>query len=181
MFVFLSASNVTQKEKTAPGRRSHPQKEPRNNHPPAHNSSASSSRRQSGPRPSSRPRSLPRATPPDKRKSGASGNGSSPTPRKALSGSGVHDEGNDRTWKCTICRRYDPKLPRGAAARRGGGSKGSGNGQTEWIGCDCNRWYHVLCTKVEDEEGLENFSCELVNIKCLLPDGSDQKSDLYIT
>jgi hypothetical protein len=42
--------------------------------------------------------------------------------------SGVHDLARTETWVCAICRFYDPPAKEAPPT-------------TEWIGCDCNRWY----------------------------------------
>ena len=72
--------------------------------------------------------------------------------------SGYHDMTNVETWVCAICRLYDP-----ATSEFG---EGSGD-TTEWIGCDCNRWYHKLCTKLAVVD--ESFSCAQVKLECLPP------------
>ena len=41
---------------------------------------------------------------------------------------------NVETWKCAICKQYDPVLPTGVEPSK--------MPTTEWVGCDCNRWYH---------------------------------------
>jgi len=69
---------------------------------------------------------------------------------------GYHNERDNNTWVCYTCKCYDPiyseneKIPE----------------STEWIGCDCGRWYHQVCTKlaVIDES---SFSCHSVNVKCI--------------
>eukprot|EP00096_Caligus_rogercresseyi_P012105 TRINITY_DN4981_c0_g1_i1.p1 TRINITY_DN4981_c0_g1~~TRINITY_DN4981_c0_g1_i1.p1 ORF type:complete len:281 (+),score=38.96 TRINITY_DN4981_c0_g1_i1:149-991(+) len=73
---------------------------------------------------------------------------------RPTSSTGFHDMMNVDTWVCAICGLFDPH----------GSSKDS---KTEWIGCDCNRWYHQLCTKLKVLD--KNFSCTKVNLKCLPP------------
>ena len=68
-----------------------------------------------------------------------------------LQTSGFHDMANVETWKCAICKQYDPVGPSGAT--------------TEWVGCDCNRWYHQFCTGLDTVD--DSFSCKLVKLKCL--------------
>jgi len=75
--------------------------------------------------------------------------------------SGYHDMSNVETWVCAICHLYDP-----ATDEPGGGDDGSGD-TTEWIGCDCNRWYHKLCTGLAVVG--ETFCCAQVKLSCLPP------------
>jgi len=75
--------------------------------------------------------------------------------------SGYHDMSNVETWVCAICHLYDP-----ATDEPGGGDDGSGD-TTEWIGCDCNRWYHKLCTGLAVVD--ETFCCAQVKLSCLPP------------
>jgi len=67
---------------------------------------------------------------------------------------GRHDIRNVETWVCAICGQYDPVLP------------GGGGDTTEWIGCDCNRWFHKFCTKLKVVD--DNFSCKMVQKTCLI-------------
>ena len=53
----------------------------------------------------------------------------------SASSTGFHDMANVETWKCAICKQYDPVLPTGVEASKMPTT-------TEWVGCDCNRWYH---------------------------------------
>jgi len=69
---------------------------------------------------------------------------------------GLHDLRNLDTWVCAICGRYDPVLPRGEELEN----------TTEWIGCDCNRWFHKFCTRLKVVD--DNFSCKLVQKTCLV-------------
>jgi len=69
---------------------------------------------------------------------------------------GYHDMSNVETWVCAICQCYDPV--------DAGHDQGSGD-TTEWIGCDCGRWYHKICTGLPVVD--ENFSCALVKLECL--------------
>jgi len=75
--------------------------------------------------------------------------------------SGYHDMSNVETWVCAICHLYDP-----ATDEPGGGDDGSGD-TTEWIGCDCNRWYHKFCTGLAVVD--ETFCCAQVKLTCLPP------------
>jgi len=74
--------------------------------------------------------------------------------------SGYHDMSNVETWVCAICHLYDPA----ATDEPGGGDDGD---TTEWIGCDCNRWYHKLCTGLAVVD--ETFCCAQVKLSCLPP------------
>ena len=70
--------------------------------------------------------------------------------------SGFHDFEDVETWVCAICQCYDPPVdPNNPLAVM----------TTEWIGCDCNRWYHQYCTglKVIDD----SFSCKQLGRECL--------------
>ena len=68
--------------------------------------------------------------------------------------SGFHDISRKDTWVCAICECYDPPVEDSAVLPT-----------TEWIGCDCDRWYHKHCTKLEKID--ESFSCKNVNLNCL--------------
>ena len=65
------------------------------------------------------------------------------------------------TMACRVCKCYDPiittpvKNPKQAEAMM----------TTEWIGCDCNRWYHKYCTKLKKID--DSFSCVQLGIECL--------------
>jgi len=74
---------------------------------------------------------------------------------------GYHDLEDVETWVCGVCKCYDPiittpvKNPKQAEAMM----------TTEWIGCDCNRWYHKYCTKLKKID--DSFSCVQLGIECL--------------
>jgi len=63
---------------------------------------------------------------------------------------------------CAICKGYDdPELCEEEA-----------DAKTEWIGCECDRWYHSSClSNVATNVGLqlnhENFNCEQINNECI--------------
>jgi len=63
---------------------------------------------------------------------------------------------------CAICKGYDdPELIESEADQ-----------QTQWIGCDCDRWYHTSClSHVAAKVGLqldhESFNCEQINNECI--------------
>jgi len=58
---------------------------------------------------------------------------------------------------CGICELLDPpvdpKNPLSAVET------------TEWVGCDCYRWFHKCCTKLM--KITEKFSCKSVKMKCI--------------
>ena len=60
---------------------------------------------------------------------------------------------------CGICKEYDPPLPEG-----GESEKGSKYYTTDWVGCDCDMWYHKQCTKLKRIK--QRFSCRSVKRKC---------------
>ena len=72
---------------------------------------------------------------------------------------GFHDLDDVETWVCAICQCYDPviKNPRDKELLM----------TTEWIGCDCNRWYHKYCTKLKHID--DSFSCKQLKKECLPP------------
>ena len=58
--------------------------------------------------------------------------------------------------KCGICEMMDPPIDPDA---------GTVTAETEWIGCDCFRWFHKGCTKLA--KFTDKFSCKSVKMKCL--------------
>lgn len=64
---------------------------------------------------------------------------------------------------CCVCMGYDdPDFNDGTEEDK----------ETEWVGCDCGRWYHDSClTKVASHIGLhlqvETFNCEQINHNCI--------------
>ncbi len=79
-----------------------------------------------------------------------------------LPSTGFHDMENVETWVCAICGCYDPILssPLKAAIPEAGAT-------TDWIGCDCNRWFHTQCTKLKKIS--DNFSCKQLKMQCIVP------------
>ena len=71
--------------------------------------------------------------------------------------SGYHDFEDVETWVCAICQCYDPIITSPI--------KSHIPETTEWIGCDCNRWYHKYCTKLKTID--DSFSCKELNRECL--------------
>lgn len=59
---------------------------------------------------------------------------------------------------CGICHEYDPPHPDGLA-------KKTQSYTTDWVGCDCSRWFHKHCTNKQRFTTL--FSCRSVKMKCL--------------
>ena len=57
--------------------------------------------------------------------------------------------------KCGLCNEYDPPIPNAV-----GGSTYT----TEWVGCDCERWYHKYCTGLT--RFTNKFSCKSVKMRC---------------
>merc|ERR1712181_141013 len=44
---------------------------------------------------------------------------------------------------------------------------------TEWVGCDCLRWFHKGCTKLA--KFTEKFSCKSVKMKCMEVDQEEME------
>jgi len=67
------------------------------------------------------------------------------------------DQDSDEEVLCGICNHYDPPIsplnPIGLTYT------------TEWVGCDCDRWFHKSCTKMKRFS--DKFSCKSVKMKCL--------------
>lgn len=76
----------------------------------------------------------------------------------------ISDEADDdENTVCQICFQYDPPTLENC------------NGDTyvtNWISCDCKKWFHQVCTKVEITE---NFSCRDVNMECDVPKKTAKK------
>ena len=72
--------------------------------------------------------------------------------------SGFHDFEDVETWVCAICQCYDPVITSPIKSQ-------DLQMTTEWIGCDCNRWYHQYCTKLKNID--DSFSCKQLNRECL--------------
>ena len=56
---------------------------------------------------------------------------------------------------CAICECFDPPVD----------VFDPSHATTDWIGCDCNRWYHKHCTKLKKVD--DSFSCKTVKLVCL--------------
>ena len=57
---------------------------------------------------------------------------------------------------CGICELLDPPVDPGNTQVAGE--------TTEWVGCDCYRWFHKSCTKLT--KFTEKFSCKSVRMRC---------------
>ena len=57
---------------------------------------------------------------------------------------------------CGICELLDPPVDPN--------NPHSAEETTEWVGCDCYRWFHKCCTKLM--KITEKFSCKSVKMKC---------------
>ena len=67
------------------------------------------------------------------------------------------DQDTDEEVLCGICSHYDPPLnPENTTGL---------TYTTEWVGCDCDRWFHKPCTKMK--RFTDKFSCKSVKMKCL--------------
>ena len=64
---------------------------------------------------------------------------------------------DEDTTVCGLCGQFDPPHSDDAAKTK--------VYTTEWVGCDCNQWFHKPCTKLQRFTSL--FSCRSVKMKCL--------------
>lgn len=69
---------------------------------------------------------------------------------------GQHIEDEDNIL-CGLCNDWDPPLPSEDGAKRK-------VYKTSWVGCDCGRWFHKQCTKLQ--RFTTQFSCKSVKMKC---------------
>ena len=67
---------------------------------------------------------------------------------------GKYAEEEEESYTCGICNQFDP--PDQSSITRY---------TTEWVGCDCERWFHKPCTKMK--KFMKSFSCKSVKMKCL--------------
>lgn len=67
---------------------------------------------------------------------------------------GKYAEDEEENYTCGICNQFDP--PDQSSTTRY---------TTEWVGCDCGRWFHKPCTKMK--KFMKSFSCKSVKMKCL--------------
>jgi hypothetical protein len=63
---------------------------------------------------------------------------------------------DEDTTVCGICHQFDPPPSETTAKKK--------IYTTEWVGCDCDRWFHKPCTKLQRFTSL--FSCRSVKMKC---------------
>ena len=66
----------------------------------------------------------------------------------------------EESYTCGICHHFDPPLQTEI-----GNDKNTTRYTTEWVGCDCERWFHKPCTKMK--KFMKSFSCKSVKMKCL--------------
>ena len=66
---------------------------------------------------------------------------------------GKYAEEEEENYTCGICNQFDP--PDQSSIVR----------EVEWVGCDCERWFHKPCTKMK--KFMKSFSCKSVKMKCL--------------
>ncbi|TRY62829.1 hypothetical protein TCAL_16553 [Tigriopus californicus] len=62
---------------------------------------------------------------------------------------------------CGICEQFDPPV----SPENSGDKRKRAKYTTEWVGCDCDRWFHRQCTKLSRVS--DKFSCRSVKMKCL--------------
>jgi len=74
---------------------------------------------------------------------------------------GFHDLEDVETWVCAVCQCYDPVITTPVKNNK----QAEAMMTTEWIGCDCNRWYHKYCTKLKHID--DSFSCKQLGRDCL--------------
>jgi len=74
---------------------------------------------------------------------------------------GYHDLEDVETWVCAVCQCYDPIITTPVKNNK----QAEAMMTTEWIGCDCNRWYHKYCTKLKHID--DSFSCKQLGRECL--------------
>ena len=83
---------------------------------------------------------------------------SPPTKLEDVTGKYAADE--EESYACGICNQFDPPLQ-----TEMGNNKSATRYTTEWVGCDCERWFHKPCTKMK--KFMKSFSCKSVKMKCL--------------
>jgi hypothetical protein len=83
-----------------------------------------------------------------------------PMPTQSLDsnwGDDVMIEKESEDIACGLCNEYDPPIVDPEA-------QGGSHYTTEWVGCDCERWFHKQCTKLT--RFTTKFSCRSVKMKC---------------
>ena len=73
---------------------------------------------------------------------------------------GKYAADEEESYKCGICNQFDPPLQ-----TQMGNNQSATRYTTEWVGCDCERWFHKPCTKMK--KFMKSFSCKSVKMKCL--------------
>merc|ERR1712059_135561 len=68
------------------------------------------------------------------------------------------DVEEDEQVLCGICDSWDPPDSGGTQNLE------ADSYTTEWVGCDCDRWFHKGCTKLK--RFTDKFSCRSVKLKC---------------
>ena len=98
------------------------------------------------------------------RAGGACGRGARPIKQEPASNATLNTSGfgdevliekESEDIMCGLCNEYDPPIPNAV-----GGSTYT----TEWVGCDCERWYHKYCTGLT--RFTNKFSCKSVKMRC---------------
>ena len=59
---------------------------------------------------------------------------------------------------CRVCRAPDPPVVVSAATLT-----------TEWVGCDCGFWFHIVCVRLHSSKMrsyIDEFSCNCVGFQC---------------
>lgn len=71
---------------------------------------------------------------------------------------GKYAADEEESYACGICNHHDPppEISNNQSVTRY---------TTEWVGCDCERWFHKPCTKMK--KFMKSFSCKSVKMKCL--------------
>jgi len=75
----------------------------------------------------------------------------------------MYDDDDSEQILCGICQSWDPP-------HEVGGKK-----TTEWVGCDCDRWFHKQCTAMK--RITTKFSCKSVKMECLVVSITSDKVD----
>ena len=79
----------------------------------------------------------------------------------------------EESYACGICNQFDPPLHPDR-----GNDETLRRYTTEWVGCDCERWFHKPCTKMK--KFMKSFSCKSVKMKCLpKPKTDDEENQTY--
>ena len=73
---------------------------------------------------------------------------------------GKYAADEEESYTCGICNQFDPPLQPERTK-----DQSVTRYTTEWVGCDCERWFHKPCTKMK--KFMKSFSCKSVKMKCL--------------